>query len=161
VGRDGEEDSVVAKTDKASATPEATLRSFIDRFDPKTRTLMRTLRAALRKRFPTAHELGYDYGSHVVVGYGPTDRGIDAIVSLAARSDGVQLYFNQGPRLSDPKKLLQGKAKMTRYIVVTSARQLDDPDVDALIREATALARVPLPTTGKGVLSIRGAAAQR
>jgi hypothetical protein len=151
---------VTVEPDGSKLTPEARLRSFIGRFDPEDRKLIRSVRAALRKRFPTATELAYDYSSQVVIAYGPTDRGIDAVVSMAARSDGVRLYFNQGGRLSDPDKLLLGSGKQTRYIQVEAASQLARPEVEALISAATKLAGSVLPATGKGRLIIRGAAAK-
>ena len=51
---------------------------------------------------------------------------------------------------------VKGKAKLTRYIEIASARRLDDPEVDALLAAATKMASVPLPASGKGALSIRG-----
>ena len=142
-------------------TPEAILQSFLAQYGAATQKLVKALRTALRKHLPTAHELAYDYGTQVVIAYGPTDRGIEAMVSIVAREDGVQLHFNNGPTLPDPKKLLRGKAKMTRYIEVDSARRLADPDVDALIRAAIAAAKVPLPASGKGALSVRGKASKK
>lgn len=142
-------------------TPEAQLRSFIGRFGPKDQKLIRSLRAVVRKRFPTANELAYDYPDSVVLGYSPTDRGIDGIVSIAARADGVRLYFNQGPQLPDPKRLLQGSGKQTRFIQMEAASQLAHPDVKALIAAAIDLATVPMPSKGQGKLIIRGAAASR
>src|SRR5690349_20702280 len=85
---------------------ETELRSYLGRFDPRIQKLARSVRAALRRRFPTANELAYDYGTSVVVGYSPTDRGIDAIVALAARADAVRLYLSPGPQLPDPKGIL-------------------------------------------------------
>jgi hypothetical protein len=81
------------KRDIRKPTPEVQLRSFIDRFDPKDRKLIRSVRAAVRKRFPTANALAYDYYPSFVIAYSPTDRGIDAIVSVTARAAGVDLYF--------------------------------------------------------------------
>ena len=155
------EDVVAVKPDRTKRTPEAVLRSFVDRFDPKAQKLIRSVRAAVRKRFPTANELAYDYSSHVVIAYAPTDRGIDSIVSIAARPDGVRLYFNQGPQLADPKRLLLGSGKQTRFIQVEAASQLAQPDVEALISAAIDLAGVPLPSKGRGKLIIRGAAANQ
>src|ERR1043165_6062148 len=94
--------------DSGKSTPEAQLRTFSDRFDPKHQELIRSVRAVLRKRFPTANELAYDYSTFFVIAYSPTDRGIDAPVSIAARADRVDLYFNQGPKVPDPKKLRRG-----------------------------------------------------
>lgn len=151
---------MAAKSTDTAPTPEAMLQSFLARYDAGTQKLVKALRVAFRKRFPTACELGYDYGRQVVISYGPNERGIDAIVSLGIRESGVQLFLNNGPRLPDPEKLLKGKAGMTRYIDIDSASRLEDPAVDALIKAATKLARVPLPKTGKGTLSIRGKAAR-
>jgi hypothetical protein len=140
---------------KGTPTPEAQLRSFNDRLDPKQQKLVRSIRSAVRKRFPTANELAYDYSSFFVIGYSPTENGIDSIVSIAARADRVELYFNHGPKLPDPKKLLKGSGKLTRFVRLDSARQLAHPDVEAFVAAATDLSRVPLPSTGKGPLIIK------
>ena len=113
------------------------------------------MQAAVRKRFPTANELVYDYSSFFVISYLPTDKGIDGIVSIAARADRVELYFNHGPQLPDPKKLLLGSGKLTRFIRVETARQLAHPDVEAFIATAIDLSSVPLPSEGKGSLIIK------
>jgi hypothetical protein len=69
--------------------PKAVLTSLIDRLDPLDRKLVRSIRAALTKRFPTANQLAYDYGSRFVIAYSPTDRGIDSLVSIVAGDKGV------------------------------------------------------------------------
>ncbi|MFN0020182.1 MAG: hypothetical protein ACKVP0_18125 [Pirellulaceae bacterium] len=148
------------KPDITKLTPEAQLRSFIDRLDPQDQKLIRAVRTAVRKRLPTANELAYDYGHAIVISYSPTDHGIDGIVAISARATGLALYFNQGPKLSDSKKLLQGSGKQARFIRVEAAKQLADPDVAAMIAAAIDQARIPLPSTGKGKLMIRGAAAK-
>lgn len=136
-------------------TPDAALRSFIDRLDPKLQTLFRSVRTAMRKRLPRANELAYDYSHSVVIAYSPTERGIDGIVSIAARTDGVRLYFGNGPKLPDPTKRLRGSAKQTRYIELTSAKELAAPDIEALIAAAIDASPVALPSEGKGELIIR------
>ena len=134
------------KTASAKPTPEAQLRSFNDRFNPKHQKLVRSIRAALRKRFPTANELAYDYSSFFVIAYSPNEQGIAAPVSIAARADRVDLYFNHGPQLPDPKKLLQGSGKQTRFVRVETVKQLAHPDVEAFIAAAIELSSVPLPS---------------
>jgi hypothetical protein len=146
---------VKVKIKRAAPTPEAQLRAFNDRFDPKQQKLIRSIRTALRKRFPTANEVAYDYSSFFVIAYSPSDRGIDAVVSIAARADRVDLYFSHGPKLPDPKKLLRGSGKEVRFVRLESAKQLSDPDVEAFITGALDLARVPLPSKGKGGLIIK------
>jgi len=152
---------MAVKSDRAKETPEAQLRCFIDNFDPKNQKLIRSIRSAVRKRFPTANELAYEYPDSVVISYTPTDRGIDGIVAIAARADGVSLYFGQGVQFSDPKKLLLGSGKQTRFIRLEAASQLAHPDVEALIVAAIDKARVPLPSTGRGRLIIQSSAAKR
>ena len=144
-----------ATTEKSKPTPEARLRSFNARFDPKHQKFIRSIRTAVRKRFPTANELAYDYSSFFVISYSPTDRAVDAVVSIAARDSGVDLYFNHGPRLPDPRKLLLGSGKQTRYVRLESAKQLVHPDVEAFIAAAVDLASVPFPSKGKGELIIK------
>lgn len=138
----------------AKGTPAAQLRSLIEKCDPRQQRLIRSVRSALRKRLPTANELVYDYGKSLVIAYSPTERGIEGIISTAARADGVALYFNQGQRLPDPKRLLMGSATQVRFIPVEAARQLAHPDVEALIAAAIE-AGVSLPSTGGGRLIIR------
>jgi hypothetical protein len=147
--------------DMKTPAPEAVLRSWLLRLDPKIQKLFRSVRTAVRKRLPAANEVAYDYTSFVVVGYTPNERGIDAIVAIAARANGVQLYFNQGPRLPDPKKLLLGSAKQTRFIWLEDAKRLAHPDIKALIAAAIEHATVPLPAKGKGKLIIRESAAKK
>jgi len=146
---------VAAKVDSGMPTPEAQLRSFNDRFEPKHQKFVRSIRAALRKQFPTANELAYDYSSFFVIAYSANDNGIDAIVSLAARADRVDLYFNNGPKLPDPKKLLQGSGKQVRFVRLETAKQLAHPDVKAFITAAIDLAKAPFPSKGKGSLIIK------
>jgi hypothetical protein len=149
------------KPDSKKPTPEAQLRSFIDKFDPKGQKLIRSVRAAVRKRFPTANELAYDYNHSVVIAYSPSDRGIESIVSIALRADGVYLYFMNGPQLPDPKGLLLGSGKQARFVRVEAASHLAHPGVEALIAAAIDRAGVPLPSKGRGILIIRGAAAKQ
>ena len=152
---------MAAKSDSTNRTPEAQLRAYIDRLDPKTQKLFRSVRAAVRKRFPTANELAYDYGTALVIGYAPADRGIDAVVAIRAGATGVSLYFNQGPELPDPKRLLRGSGKQTRFIQMEAASQLTHLDVEALLAAAIDQARIPLPSKGKGSLIIKSDGAKK
>jgi hypothetical protein len=137
------------------AASEAQLRAFNERLSPKQQKLVKSVRAALRRHFPTANELAYDYSSFFVISYSPTEQGIEGIVSFAARADRVDLYFNQGPKLPDPNKLLRGSGKQTRFVRVETARHLAHPDIEALIAAAIEHSSVPLPAEGKGALIIK------
>ncbi len=146
---------MAAKTKTEAPSPEAQLESLNGRLEPRQQKFVRAVRAALRKRLPTANELAYDYTRFVSLAYSPTENGIDAILSIAARPDRVDLYFNHGPRLPDPKKLLRGSGRMARFIQLESVRQLSHPDVKALLAAAIESSPVRLPSKGKGRLIIK------
>jgi len=137
------------------------LASFIAKFEPATAKLIRACRAELRERFPTAVELVYDNYNFFVIGYSATGRPSDCIVSLAAASNGVGLSFYYGASLSDPQRLLLGSGKQNRFVRLPSVETLRSPGIRALIDEAVARARVPLPSHGQGELVIKSVSARQ
>jgi Domain of unknown function (DU1801) len=153
------------RTSKA-AVPEVAgaqkqLEGFIRKFDPTDQWLIRAVRRALRKRFPTANELVYDNYNFFVIGYSPTDRPSDAIVSMAARANSLSLCFIHGASLPDPRKVLLGSGNQTRFIRVESATALERPEVEALIAAAIARAKARLPPAGRGKLIVRSVSAKQ
>jgi len=154
----------MARPKSAAPSPrdaEQQLNSFIAKFGPDDQRLIRAVRRAVRKRLPAAHELVYDNYNFFVIGYSPTERPSDAIVSIAARANGLGLCFIHGAKLPDPKKRLLGSGNQTRFIRVESARTLVDPDVEALVVAALAQAKTPLPARGRGTLIIRSVSAKQ
>jgi hypothetical protein len=140
---------------------ESRLTSFVDKFAPENQRVIRAVRKALRQRFKGAYELAYDNYNFFVIGYSPTERPSDAIVSMAAASNGVGLCFIHGAKLADPHRLLSGSGKQTRFIHLDSADVLERPEVEALIAAAIARSAVPLPTDGRGKLVIRSVSAKQ
>ena len=134
---------------------EAQLEAFVAKFGPKDQQRIRAIRKAMRRRFPTANELVYDNYNFLVIGYSPTERPSDGIVSIAAGANGVGLCFIHGAALPDPKNLLLGSGRQTRFIRLDSADVLGRPDVEALVAAAIARARTPLPASGRGTLIVR------
>jgi hypothetical protein len=147
------------KTEPAGA--ENQLRGFIDKFDPAHRSLIREIRKALRRRFPAAKELVYDNYNFFVIGYGPTERPSDCIVSMAAAANGVGLCFIHGASLPDPKGILLGSGKQTRFIRLETADVLKRPEVASLLDAATARSKVPFPANGRGKLVIVSVSARQ
>ena len=135
-------------TERLSA--EQQLKGFLAAFDPKLQALFVSVRRALRKRFPSADELVYNYPNAFVIAYSPTERGSDAVVSISAGPDGLRLVFTQGASLPDPKKILLGSGKQTRFIWIESPRTLKLPEVTALLETAVARAKIPLRPSGRG-----------
>lgn len=148
-------------TDRGTTDAESQFRGFIEKFDAKDQRLIRAVRSAVRERFPTANELVWDNYNFFVIGYSPTDRPTDSIVSITARANGVGLCFIHGASLPDPKKLLLGDGTQTRFIRLESASRLAEPDIEALIAAAIERARKPLPASGRGKLVIRSIATKQ
>jgi hypothetical protein len=146
---------------RTSARAEKQLRDFIAKFEPRHQTLIRAVRTALRKRFPTAYELAYDNYNFFVLGYGPTERPSDCIVSMAAGANGVGLCFIHGASLPDRDKILLGSGNQTRFIRIESVDVLARPEVEAMVAAAAALAKTPLRTRGRGKLIIRSVSAKQ
>jgi hypothetical protein len=144
-----------------TVSAQGQLRSFIEKFSPADQRLIRAVRSAVRTRLPTANELVWDNYNFFVIGYSPTERPTDSILSIAARANGVGLCFIQGAKLPDPKGLLLGSGSQTRFIRVESASRLQHPDVEALIAAAIARADKPLAKGGRGRLIIRSIAAKQ
>ena len=140
---------------------ENQLKGFIAKFEPKHQAVIRAARKILRKRIPTATELVYDNYNFFVIGYGPTERPSDAIISIAAAANGVGLCFIRGASLPDPAKILQGSGKQTRFVRLPSADVLNKPEVQALLELATDRARTPMPMQGKGKLIVRSISAKQ
>ena len=145
----------------APVDAEKQLKGFVEKFEPKHQLLIRAVRKALRKRFPTAYELAYDNYNFFVIGYSPSERPSDSIVSIAAGANGVGLCFIHGARLPDPKKVLLGSGSQTRFVRLESADVLARPEVEALVSAAVAQAKIPLRATGRGKLIIRSVSAKQ
>jgi hypothetical protein len=150
-----------SRAQPADDDPEARLQQFIEKFEPDHQTLIRAIRRKLRKRFPTGTEMAYDNYNFFVIGYSPTERPSDAVVSMAAAANGVGLCFINGARLADPEKVLSGSGKQTRFIRLPSATVLDRPEVVALLAAAVADSKTAFPSRGRGKLVIRSVSAKQ
>lgn len=144
-----------------SENPERQLEGFVAKFDAKDQKLIRGVRRALKKRLPTANELVWDNYNFFVIGYSPTERPSDSIVSIAARANGVGLCFIYGASLPDPRKILTGSGSQTRFIRLDSPAVLARPEVEALMAAAVARAKQPFPASGRGKLIIRSISAKQ
>ncbi len=145
-----------------AATPKTQLAAFLAKFTPEVQALAKASLAKMRARFPTANQMVYDNYNFLVIGFCPTDRPSEAIFSLALSARGVGMCFLQaGPKIPDPKKLLQGSGNQARHIHLESADELDSPAINTLMAEAIKLAKVPFPATGRGQLVIRSISAKQ
>jgi hypothetical protein len=145
----------------SALSPAKQVESFIAKFDPANAKLIRSARAGLRMRLPTAIEQVYDNYTFLAIGYCTTERTSDCIVSLAAGANGVGISFYYGATLPDPDKILLGSGKQNRFVRLESAATLAKPAVVALIRAAVAQAKTPLPATGNGHTMIKSISAKQ
>ena len=123
---------------KTSDTPARQWAAFLSKYDPAVAKVAKAAIARLRKEIPGAVELVYDNYNALVMGFGPTERASEAIVSIALYPRWVTLFFLQGARLADPAGLLKGSGSRVRHVVLSDVTVLDRPPVRALIRQALA-----------------------
>jgi hypothetical protein len=146
---------------KVAVSSEAQLRSFIAKFTPGMGAKIRAARRAMRSLLPGAVELVYDNYNFFVIGYGPGERTSEAVFSLAAQASGLTLFFLQGVGLPDPGRLLQGAGNKVRSVKLADAKDLEGPQLQALIKTACQRAKVPLRKGGGHRLIIKSVSAKQ
>ena len=99
----------------------------------------------LRRAFPGTYQLVYQYANSLVVAFGMSDRGYEAIVAIAIFPRCVRLYFDKS--LPDPKGLLEGSGGKVRSVTLKAASDLDHGDIQALIKAAIKHSGVTFPRT--------------
>ena len=154
---------VTRKSAKANTTetPAKQLAGFIAKFDPSIARLVRAARVTLRQHFfPTAIELVYDNYNALAIGFSPSERTSEAIVSLAVYARGVNRYFIYGAHLPDPQHVLEGTGNQGRFVRLADLSVLDNPAVQALLRAAIEEAE-PLPASGRGYIVIKAVSAKQ
>jgi hypothetical protein len=141
-------------------SPAQQLDTFLRRFSPEIVALAKAARAKFRKRFPRAIEMVYDNYNALVIGYSPTERPSDAIVSLVIFPKRVSVCFIQGKHLPDPDHVLQGNGNQVRFIRLDArAAILDTAPIKGLLAEAVAFGDTPF--AGKSRLVIRAIATKQ
>ncbi|HTM32916.1 MAG TPA: hypothetical protein VL263_16505 [Vicinamibacterales bacterium] len=149
------------RTRGSTATPSAQVSRFMARYDADIIGVAIDARARLRRRMPGAHELVYDNYNALVIGFGPTERASDAVISLALYPRWVTLFFLFGATLPDPLGLLKGSGKQVRSIRLATASTVDTPGVRALIDAALAEADPPMPLRSRGRVIIKSVSAKQ
>jgi hypothetical protein len=132
------------------------IAGFLAKFTPAIQKQARLARRKLRALLPTATELVYDNYNALVFAFAPSERASEAILSIALYPSWVTLFFLHGKGLDDPDELLRGAGVMVRSVRLDGgAADLARAPVLALIRQAVARAKVPLPKSGRGQTVVR------
>jgi hypothetical protein len=121
--------------------PPAALIKFLKPYDREIRDLALKLRALVLEEMAPCFENIYDAYSAVAIGYGTSDRLRDGIFHIAVYSKHVNLGFNDGATLDDPKGILQGSGNQIRHITIKTVADLARPELRSYIRRARKKAR--------------------
>ena len=91
--------------------PPRELLKFLKPYDAPVRDLALQLRALVLEEMAPCYENIYDAYSAVAIGYSTSECSGDGIFHIAVYSNHVNLGFNDGATLEDPKGILQGEGK--------------------------------------------------
>src|SRR6266536_3526998 len=116
--------------------PPASLKKFLKPYDREVRDLALDLRTLVLEEMAPCYENIYDAYSAVAIGYGTSDRLRDGIFHIAVYSQHVNLGFNDGATLDDPKGILQGNGNQIRHITIKTTDELERPEIRAYVRRA-------------------------
>jgi hypothetical protein len=147
---------------RSAASPAAQLAGFLTKYTPSMAKEGRAALMRMRRLVPNAVQMVYDNWNGLVVGFGPTERASEAVVSILVVPDHVSLCFIQdGPGLPDPQHLLKGSGNVVRHIKLTSAGDLDTPAIRALVKAAVARSDVPFDPRRRAKLVIKSISKKR
>lgn len=140
---------------------QAQLDGFIDKFTPEVADLTRQLLRKTKARVPGATIMVYDNYNALAIGFGPTDRAGQAVLSLAVMPRWVTLCFLRGVGLPDPHRLLNGSGSQVRHVRLHTSDAFDDPRVQELIAAALDRSEPPIDPSGQQRLIIKSVSAKQ
>jgi hypothetical protein len=116
--------------------PPPELIKFLKPYDREIQDLALQLRALVLEEMAPCYENIYDAYSAVAIGFGASDRLSDGIFHIAVYSQHVNLGFNDGATLDDPKGILQGAGNRIRHVTIKTPEDIKRPEIRAYIRRA-------------------------
>jgi len=93
------------------------------------------LREFILELYPPSNELLYHTHALTAV-FSISEKLSDAFCMLPIYTNHLNLGFNKGTCLKDPKNILEGTGKLIRHIPVKKPKDYRNPKVKALIKEA-------------------------
>jgi hypothetical protein len=141
--------------------PQRQLDGFLAKFTPEVDLLAHALVERMRARLPGAAILVYDNYNALAIGFGPTEKASQAVLSLAVFPRWVTLCFLQGAGLPDPEGLLRGGGSRVRHVRLHDPAALDDPGIAALIAQAVSRSEPPIDPAGEQRLVIKSISAKQ
>jgi hypothetical protein len=126
---------------KAVRAPIPELMGFLAAYDERIVTLALAVRRYMLTLEPRATETIYDAYNAVSVGYSFTGRLKECYCHVAVYARHVNLGFNRGADLDDPKKILLGTGSQVRHVTIHEAADLEGSYLKGLVRAAIVNAR--------------------
>ena len=140
---------------------QSQLDSFIDKFTPEVAALTRDLLDRMKRRVPGATIMVYDNYNALAIGFGPSDKAGQAVLSLAVMPRWVTVCFLYGAGLPDPHGLLNGSGSRVRHVRLHSAEAFEDPRVQDLIEAALDRCEPPIDPSREQILIIKSISANQ
>jgi hypothetical protein len=116
--------------------PRADLEKFLGAFSPEIAKVALRVRAFVLEQAPLAHELVENADDIVTMGYSFTERPGEAFCHIAVHAESVDLGLDDGARLPDPERLLEGSGRRARHIRIARLDDLRQPHVGRFLRAA-------------------------
>ena len=116
--------------------PPSALIKFLKPYDREVRVLALKLRELVLEEMAPCYENIYVAYSAVAIGFGTSDRLRDGIFHIAVYSKHVNLGFNDGATLDDPKGILQGSGNQIRHVTIKTPDDITRPALRSYIRRA-------------------------
>jgi hypothetical protein len=121
--------------------PIPELLEFLSAYDEKVAELALAVRRFVLTIAPGATEAIYDAYNAVAVGYSYTGRLKESFCHVAVYPKHVNLGFNHGAELADPRGILQGSGKRVRHFTICEAADLKNDYLRRLVRTAVKSSR--------------------
>lgn len=122
------------KTPKADGARQ--LEAFLAKFDDEVADVARASLAWVRSLVPGALERVYDAYNALAIGFATGDSLHETFVAVVVYPRHVNLGFNHGAELADPRRVLVGTGTAMRHVKIDSAARLEDPNLAKLVRAA-------------------------
>jgi hypothetical protein len=133
--------------------PSPKMLEYLEPYDPAITSLVLGLRELVFEAAPGATEIVYDAYEAVAMAYTFTETWTAGFCHIAAYPKHVNLGFNQGATLPDPRKQLKGTGKAIRHLTVKTMADLERPEVAHFL--ALAVEREERPGARKQKLIIK------
>jgi Domain of unknown function (DU1801) len=121
--------------------PLPELLGFLGAYDDRIVALALAVRRFVLTENPRATETIYDAYNAVAIGYSFTGRLKESFSHIAVYAKHVNLGFNRGVDLVDPRGILQGNGKQIRHFTIREVAEVKNSYLRRLLREAVQNAR--------------------